>query len=241
MEWFVVIAGDIFDLEELSKSLNSSGLCITRKGEEFILKSTDFNLLKDADDVRNKANEIISQINGAARLTLGMRKPLAVASVGNIDDDGTVHGFVSISFSETINLRTSVSASVIAPDGTIQERHQGDPIPSWITVAQHDTNVAKALRLFGAGTHDWVSLYRIYEVIESDVGGKLNIINNGWATEKSIKRFKYTANSPGAIGDEARHGKNTIPPPKDPMTLSEAKPLIETILRNWLRSKSELP
>ncbi|NJD78871.1 MAG: hypothetical protein FIB08_17550 [Candidatus Methanoperedens sp.] len=234
MEWFVVITGEIFDLEELSKSLNSPGLCITQYRNEFILKSTDFNLLKDADDVRNKANEILSQINGAAKLALGMRKPVTVASVGKINDDGTVYGFVSIP--SPINLRTSVSASLTAPDGTIQESHQGDPIPSWITVAQHDINVAKALRLFGKDINDWVNLYRIYEVIESDVGDKSSIINKGWATENAIRRFKHTANSPGAIGDEARHGNQT-PPPKDPMALSEAKSLVETILRNWLCSK----
>ncbi|MCE8422375.1 MAG: hypothetical protein J5U17_04030 [Candidatus Methanoperedens sp.] len=76
MEWFAVIKGEIFDLEELSKSLNSPELCITKEKEEFILKSTDFNLLKDADDVRNKVNEILSLINGGASLALGMRKPL---------------------------------------------------------------------------------------------------------------------------------------------------------------------
>ncbi|SNQ59111.1 hypothetical protein [Candidatus Methanoperedens nitratireducens] len=239
MEWLAVITGEIFNLEELSKSLNTPGLCVTREGEEFILKSTDFNLLIDSDDVRNRASEILSLINGAARLALGMRKPIVVAHIVKINDDGTRHMFVSLS--ETINLRDSVSVSVIEPDGTIQEIHQTDPIPSWVTAAKHNTNVAKALRLFGAGTHDWVSLYRIYEVIEGDVGGKSNIINKGWATDKGIKHFKYTANSPGAIGDEARHGNQTIPPPRDPMALSEAKSFVETILHSWLRLKVGQP
>lgn len=238
MKWFAVIKGDNFDLEELSKSLNSPGLCIIRKEEQFILKSSDFNLLNDADDVRNKANEIISQINGAAKLTLGTQKPIEVSSIHKINDDGTIHGFVTIPLS--FNLRTSVSCSIVSPDGTIQKSHQCDPIPSWINIAQHDTNVAKVLRLFGSGAYDWKSLYIIYEVIESDVS-RSHIINKGWATEEPIRRFKHTANSPAAIGDEARHGKNTIPPPRDPMALSEAKPLVETILRNWLRSKGGQP
>jgi hypothetical protein len=239
MEWFVVITGDNFDLEELSKSLNSAELCVTRYKNEFILKSTDLNMLKDADDVRNKANEVLSQINGAARLTLGMQKPITVASVGKINDDGTVLGFVYIP--SPTNLRTRVSMSLIAPDGTIKESHPGDPVRDWTTIARHNTNVKKVLRLLGKNIYDWVNLYRIYEVIENDVRGMPNIINKGWATEKAIKHFKYTANSPAAIGDEARHGKNTIPPLKDPMALSEAKALIETIFRNWLSSKVEQP
>ncbi|MCE8424927.1 MAG: hypothetical protein J5U17_04025 [Candidatus Methanoperedens sp.] len=131
-----------------------------------------------------------------------------------------------------------MSISATESEGTIQEIHQADPIPKWVTAAKHNTNVTKALRLFGAGTHDWVSLYRIYEVIENDVGGKSKIIKKGWTTDKAIRRFKYTANSPGAIGDEARHGNQKEPSPKDPMALSEAKFLIETILHNWLRLKA---
>src|SRR5450759_1716099 len=117
MEWLLVITGEIFDLEELSKSLNSPELCVTQEGVEFILKSTDFNLLRNADDVRNKANEILSLINGAARLALGMRKPVVVAHVVKVNDDGKCHAFISLS--ETINFRDSVSGSVIESDGTI--------------------------------------------------------------------------------------------------------------------------
>lgn len=235
MEWSVVITGENCDLEELSKSLNSPEQCVIREGEEFILKSTDFSLLNDANDVRNRADEILSIINGTAMLALGMRKPLVVTHVAKINDDGTRHMFISLSC--TINLRDSVSVSIIRPDGNIQEIHKGDAISSWVTAARNDINVAKALRLFGTGIFDWVSLYRIYEVIESDVGGLVKIKDEGWATKKAIKRFKYTANSPAAIGDDARHGKGAIHPPEDPMVLSEAKSLIETILHNWLRSK----
>ncbi len=236
MEWFVRITGENSDLEELSKSLNSPELCVIQEGPDFILKSTDFDFLKDADGVRNRAIEIMPLINGAARLVLGMRKPLAVDCVVNVNDDGTRQFFVCCSLG--ISLRDRASISVVAADGTVQDReepHQADPIPGWIAIARHDTNVAKVLRLFGAGNHDWVSLYRIYEVIVNDVG---NIAEKGWTTKNEIERFKHTANSPGAIGDDARHGTE-IPPPKNPMLPSEAKSFVETIIHNWLRSKGE--
>jgi len=72
-----------------------------------------------------------------------------------------------------------------------------------------------------------------------DVGGTSNIIKRGWATDKSITRFKRTAQSPEVIGDLARHGIQKDEPPEDPMTVSEAKSFIETILHKWLRSKIE--
>ena len=235
MEWFVQIRGESFDLRELSKSLDLPELRVTQEGQAFILKSTEFNLLKDADDVRNRAIEIVSLINGAARLALEMPKPLAVDHVVKVNDDGTHESFFT--GSGGITMGGSGILSFVAADGTVQEIHQADPIPVWVATARHDTNVAKVLRLLGAGTYDWVNLYRIYEVIESDVKGISNIVKKGWATKRAIKRFKHTANSPAITENDSRHGKETKRPPRDPMALAEAKSLVKTIIHNWLRSK----
>jgi len=43
--------------------------------------------------------------------------------------------------------------------------------------------VAKALRLFGTKEHDWVGLYRLYEVIEEDVGNIKKIAAKNWAAK----------------------------------------------------------
>ena len=89
---------------------------------------------------------------------------------------------------------------------------------------------------------DWflgksLSLYRIYEMIEDDMKGK--IVQNEWATRSLLERLSRTANHPDSIGDEARHGRQKQDPPKNPMPFSEAKALIETIMHNWLQWKSE--
>ena len=97
--------------------------------------------------------------------------------------------------------------------------------------------MAKAFRLIGNGANDWVSLYRLFEVIASDIGGIDEIDSNGWATKASLKRFKHTANSPAAAGDLARHGAESTAPPASPMDLSEAKALVTYIFHEWLRKK----
>ena len=237
MEWSVIITGDRYDLEYLCKCLDSPELCITQQGQDFILESTDFNSLTDAKDVKNKASEILALVNGAAKLDLGVRKPLSVAHVVKVKDDGNREVFVEVS--DTIIMRDRVTVSVVGADGTVREIRQVSLIPNWVADAQRDENVAKVLRLFGIGHRNWVNLYRIYELVENDIGGISNIVKKGWATRKAIERFNHTANSPGAIGNESRHGKQTSQPPKDPMTLSEAKSLVETILHNWLRMKGE--
>lgn len=236
MEWIVEVVGESSDLEELSRSLDSPELRLTQEGQSFFLRSTDFKSLKSADDVRNNATEILSLINGAARLALRMRKPLVVGNVVKVNDDGKRSIFVSLS--ATMSLRGNTCVSITRADGTVEQFRQANPISSWIEIAQHDKNVAKVLRLL-AGTHDWVNLYRIYEVIEDDVGGKHNIESKGWATKKAIALFKHTANSIDVIGDESRHGKKIGEPPPNPMPLSEAKSLTETILHNWFCLKKD--
>lgn len=94
------------------------------------------------------------------------------------------------------------------------------------------------LRIFADGALDWVKLYRILEIVGLDVGDLDSIAVNGWATKAALRLFKHTANSPAAVGLDARHGAETTAPPKQPMTISEASALISSIVHAWLRSKA---
>lgn len=105
----------------------------------------------------------------------------------------------------------------------------------YVAIAQRDPKVAKALRLLGFEESSWPSLYKIFEVIQSDVGGKM--YENGWIIEAKGDLFTQTANSSLAIGDEARHGHEKVPAPPKPMPLAEAKSLIKTLLERWMDSK----
>ncbi|OQX10169.1 MAG: hypothetical protein BWK80_46020, partial [Desulfobacteraceae bacterium IS3] len=137
-----------------------------------------------------------------------------------------------------LDVRDRLSTLITDSDGKIiEEFHMADPINDWIRIANSDDNVATVLRLIGSKGSDWVNLYRIFEVIQKDVGRTDKIVSNGWATETSLKRFKHTANSPTSIGDEARHGKEPTSPPAKPMGIHEAKSFIENIIHNWFNSK----
>lgn len=237
MEWCVTITGDNFDLQELSKSLNSPQLSISQEGQSFVLKSTRLSELTDAEAVLERAREILTQITGAARLTLGTREPLVVNHVTKVDADGKAHAFIFIS--EALDIRASVSVSSVTTEGIVEEFHQADPIPRWVALAWRDDQVASVLRLLASQGYTWVNLFRICEVIEADVGGVPAIVQKGWATQESLRLFKGTSNHPGAIGDEARHGYLARGHLKNPMSISEAKALIDTIIHSWLRWKGE--
>ena len=104
-------------------------------------------------------------------------------------------------------------------------------------VAKRDSAVAEALRLLAKGDNNWINLYRIYEVVAREVGGDDAVVTNGWGTRAALRQFKHTANSPGAIGHEARHGVDTGQPPPNAMSLPYAKNLVSSIVQKWLRTK----
>lgn len=235
MKWEVQISGDLSDLCELAKSLTNNDLRIIERDGQFFLETIRFSYLTTSEEVIAVTSDLLPILTGAARLSLGGRTPLQIANIAKVRKDGGRDIFVSVS--DTIHVRDTVSVKITRADGSIEVVNPADKVPDWINAAFKNPNVAKALRLFGNDKHDWVSLYRLYEVIEADVGGIDKIASEGWATKKTIKRFKHTANSPGAIGDSARHGKEYSDPPANPMDLGEAVPLVEVILHNWLRSK----
>ncbi len=77
-------------------------------------------------------------------------------------------------------------------------------------------------------------------MIEGDVGGQHELEKKDWVPRDKLDLFGRTANSPEAVGDAARHGRQSGEPPKEPMELYEAQALIKTLVKKWLESKGNL-
>ncbi|MDK2801647.1 MAG: hypothetical protein PWQ70_3266, partial [Clostridiales bacterium] len=111
---------------------------------------------------------------------------------------------------------------------------EDDTIKENFELSLIDENVKRVLKLvYKEGTENWVNLYRIYEIIKSDI----DPIKKGWVESKVIDNFKHTANHPAAAGDDARHGFMKNQAPQNPMSIVDAKQLIETIVKKWIRYK----
>jgi hypothetical protein len=237
-EWLVKLKGEELDLRDLPALLRSPDLSVIEEDGSYYLTSAEFNSLTDAGDVLRRAKRLIPLLNGAAKLWLGNFGALDIGAVARVGEEGKHHQFI---FPESITLQGRGRLRAVA-DVTPGDSKESLPKPtvlqSWVEVAARDAKVEKALRIFGSRAHNWVNLYNVYEAIQSDVGLK-KITDDGWATKTRIRLFKHTADSEAAVGDDARHGHQKDRPPKNPMSLSEAKALIETILRRWLLSKCE--
>lgn len=103
-----------------------------------------------------------------------------------------------------------------------------------INLIFQDPNVEKVIRIHGL-PDSWDTLYKIFELIEGDVGRL--IMDLKWMSKTQKKRFTQTAQSPQVIGDEARHGRQKEQPPKKPMPLQEAIDLITLTTHEWINYK----
>ena len=198
--WIVQVAGDPSDLSTLGQSLTGNDLNISHDGQGYVLKSDQFADDDDAATVREKAEELVAVLNGASRLALDSINPIGVGAVYRQREGGKRDIFV---FPEPGVIRLRGFAPTIKlthTDGTVEEFHPADPVKQWVGVASKQDTVANVLRILAGGVLDWVNLYRIVEIIESDVGGSDAIVDNGWATKTTMRLFKHTANSPGRWG-----------------------------------------
>jgi hypothetical protein len=235
MDWEVSLKGDPADLDILSQSFSDPAFSISKLGDEFVLKSSQFDVMNGAREVRDRAKALLDLVNGAAMLAIGSRTPVAIGGVHRRHADG--HRDVAM-FAEIVgHCRVLASLTIAHLDGSTETFRPGDLIRDWVKVASTDKEVAKALSLLSTGPADWVNLYRVLEVVESDCGGIAGIKPERWATEKAIRLFKRTANSPGATGSDSRHGAQSTKPPPKPMPLPEARSLILAIVQAWLRAK----
>jgi hypothetical protein len=235
MEWQVLLSGDEYDLDELSKSFVGADLAIDKREDGFTIRWSGLGDLAEADAVREQARGVLELVNGAACLALHSRLPITVRSLVLIQADGSkIH---HLHLTDTVCFRETATVTIVGADGTKRVSRPADPAVEWVRIGLRDKVVADVLRLVALKPLDWVNLYRILEIIGHDVGGRHGISGHRWATEAALDRFRHTANSRAAIGDEARHGKESTQPPSDPMTLPEARSLIETILHNWMRAK----
>ena len=223
-------------LAELAHVLSNDDLSLLRGNGKYMLKSRAFESLTDVDSVRTEAQRIVVALSGISRILLGSDAKLKIGTVTDVRPDGHRHIFVQL---EPAVMRLNagrVSVQVTHPDGRIDIRRPADPAIEWLTKSLTDPLIARALRLRDAGPLSWTDLYRLYEVIENGAGGEDAIVTRGWATRVQLKRFKHSANSVSAAGDQARHGIERTTPPRDAMSQSEGRLLVDELLRRWLGS-----
>jgi hypothetical protein len=228
--WIVRLDGDPDDLN----ALVDLGVSVTRGSDGVVFRSPELDTLSDARLVRDLAIKSIAALCGLSRIAEGDDKARVVTVGAIFREDGTRRD--TFLTPESVELRLRVRAANLKGSGDT-ESPVGKSYPEWAAAAGRDPNVKLALQYFGPEPSA-ESLWKVYEVIRADVGGKTNIINNGWATATEIDSFR-SVHYPSALGEKARHGtepKNQSAP-ISPMSLGQARQFVGRLLRRWLASK----
>lgn len=231
MEWIVALTGDETDLKELAKVWNRPDLTIERNEVSYVLKSTHFVSLTSDREVREKAHELLVPLNAGIKLELGALKTIEIANTIQINPDGT--RMIALSAKACVHVRAFAAISVIESDGTNIIHHPADSTVTIVKLSQSDPTVQKVCQYLNQDFNSWHTLYKIYELIETD--GFLPIQRGGIHRRKA-DLFRRTANNPSSSGLNSRHAIDDSPPEK-PMSLSEGQEFIKLILHEWLETK----
>lgn len=182
-----------------------------------------------------RAARLVLALNFLIRRLHGRNSKIHLNDVVGFSADGTKQFLATARDGVAFNAR--LTAEVRSADGELVMPPEL-PTEEWARLLLGDASISLVSELLSRQPLGWNDLYRSLEIIADDVGGLHKITSLGWATKESLRRFKRTANSPSAIGLDARHGVDQGEPPSSPMILSEAVALLETIVYQWMWSKT---
>ena len=231
MKWLVLLDVKKSDFDNLSNLRRSSDeFSLITVNSEYYLTSSHWESLTNASDVHGEATKLLEDISAVAMIHFTGFPLLKPDIICQVDEEGKRQRWRAGSATLT---RRPASFSIKLEGGQ-------DIIPileweSWMKLAEEDEIVKNVFRQITEFEPNWINLYKVYEIVKKDAGKKKI---EQW-TKNKISQFTHTANSQSAIGDDARHGVDRNDPPKEPMSLSEAKALIRNLLKQWLQWKCE--
>ncbi len=221
-KWTVNLIGAPADLEALA-GLDGG---VVRDGADFVFRSADLDPLTEASAVEQAAVQRIEVLTGLLRVMTGDKRVRTVTPGGMCREEDGKKSYIQVA-------------------GTGEFEWQGGivgDIRAWGEAALRDPEkVGRALQLF-AGEPTPATLYKVFEVIESDVGRRM--VTLGWTTDPAIDRFGGTIHSVYHLGLQARHGvqkhkrqKHKRLPDEKVMTVRQMRDFIRDLLVKWLESK----
>jgi hypothetical protein len=231
--WAAVLQGEPADLEDWAFTLKEpfEPWMETYEGNT-LLRSSSFDELTSANDVRERAVALVERLNGAVALSEHAGQLRFGGGIVQFDPNGKVH-HTMIPEPITLKVRGGMMRPVltqVGPDGKIvpPPPPQQSEVQKWSMLAESDDLLDDALIYFGRGKN-WFDVYKTLEcIILVKFSGKENaFFSSGWAPEAKLRLLKQTANW-------ARHAKRKFNPPSNPMSLDEGYQLLAQLLRRAL-------
>jgi len=223
----IKLVGNDLSLNILERIFNYDDLTVFSENhcnqKMFYMKSTLFENL-DKKELMETGNSLLKKVNSICCFVKDNYIPIKMEDVF-IGERGYMN------FEEKIEV---VDDLCIIENGKEKDLDE-NVIFEICSKVKNDQKLNDILILLLEKGTNWVNLYRILDILNNE-----GLVARGWITDKDLKLLKRTANSPGAIGDEARHGHRPedIPPP-EPMPINMAQILIKNIIWHYIKSLDE--
>lgn len=232
LTWYFRLDGDDVDIQAVQRLFSANWLSL-RDGRLHLVMKLPFTS-SQAQAAQEAANELLSKINGIAKMIYLDHESLRIGATSCVEKPGSPPTQV-VFVNAVLRGRSRVHAPiVVATSGVGQTPTENNRLLGDGVLEVADEHFKRALYLFGS-LRDWRGLYMVLEAAEDGNGGEKGLIGKGWVAEGEIKNFKNTANSFKAIRLQARHGTVRTGASHPKQTLDQARQMIRTILERWGR------
>jgi hypothetical protein len=228
--WYLVVSGTDHDLalfRELFATSAEHSLVEEVPGE-WRLRSSTVASSAAHEGAWPALCELLGRLSDVAAAAADDRVRLTPGVLGRTRPDGHVDLFV---FPEVARLKVRGFPPTVSINGVLPE-------PRHVKLLRHeatDDHLRLAMHFLNANL-TWFDLWKAFEVMRDACGGEDALAANGGTTQADIVRFRRTANSYHAVGDEARHARLSQRPPPDPMNLDEADEFVRRLVARWVEA-----
>jgi hypothetical protein len=226
MTWQAYLKGDAFDLDTLTHLFPIGQVRVQTDAEGVYVTGPLLDATTSAGDALRVAKEWLPMLNSAARVLESSFRPVEVQG-SIVGEDGNRHLFVEANLTARARLTASVTVDPpnvppLMPRGTeLMQR------------AAADHNLAEAMVHISGLRVDWGELYKAFEVLKDAAGGSNELSRRTGVSKRRLKAFTGSANHPAVSGTDGRHARPSGPPPKDTMTIEEARALVNLLVSSW--------
>jgi hypothetical protein len=205
---------------------NPSWSVIEVESKHYLI-SPNFQGLTSPQEIWQAADNLLFVLNGIMKLKFKSVSLERGSTVAYFDENNQI---ISRTGTRSIPMRVSLSAGESYYQDA--DAQQTSVIDIW-QKAQNNDAVLEALQHY-SNQLNWFNLYKVYEVIEHDVG---KITLDTWSKGRN-EDFTYSANNAHASGFAARHSSVKFSPSskRKAMSLQEGAEFISALLSQWLQT-----
>lgn len=230
-EWLIEITADSnLDVAAFRKAIAFPGVETFAQKDRTFIRTNRVQHLLNPGEIKTTSEELLELLNGIVRVECPYYVGVKLKGLIRVFQDGTSQGIAM----------TDVSVLGLDQVKLIREYIERTPsqAQSIDILARTDKDVCEALRLFSLRDDPFMNLHKIFEILREDSGGVDAIVHRFGTSRKEIKRFTATANHP-ATGRQSRHARLKADPVHSPMSSSEARNFVHSILKSWILQKLE--